>query len=98
MFPVGGMKVSEGSTIVLCTDGDAMVLDECRHQWYIDVERNSQHDIAMVLDEQQHQWFIDVEGSSQHDITMVLDEHQHQWFIDVEGNSHHDLFLHMVET
>jgi hypothetical protein len=74
MFPVGGMKVSEGSTIVLCTDGDAMVLDERRHQWYIDVERNSQHDIAMVLDEQQHQWFIDVEGNSHHDLFLQMVE------------------------
>jgi hypothetical protein len=42
----GGMKVSEGSTIVLYTDGDATVFDEYRHQQSVDAEENNQHNLS----------------------------------------------------
>jgi len=44
LFTGGSIKVSEGSTIVLCLDGDVQVL-KCQQQQFIIVNEYGQHNL-----------------------------------------------------
>jgi hypothetical protein len=41
----GGRRAMDGSKVLLCVDGTIRVL-ECQHEWSIELEGNSQHDLS----------------------------------------------------